>query len=146
MRREGLKTYSFGTPVPFFFEKLSQVFESLRKPPHGFLPGQKEKPLRVFFLCSNSTLCSNFFPKVSGDSDNEFRHGSASAPEHAGKRVPPLLPLRVRPRTHRFPFSFCLRGIYFSEWAIGSRAGFSLKGETDGIQTTVLSTLIFTLT
>ena len=73
---------------------------------------------------------------------NEFRHGSASAPEHAGKRVPPLLPLRVRPRTIASHSRFVCAGFLFSEWAIGSRVGFSLKGETDGIQTTVLPTFL----
>ena len=37
---------------------------------------------------------------------------------------------------------FVCAGFLFSEWAIVSRAGFSLKGETDGIQTTVLSTYL----
>ena len=89
--------------------------------------------------CSNTTLCSNFFPKVSGDSDNEFRHSPASAPEHAGRvflhfccPAPPSSP--SLPILVLFARDFLFRN---------GRLGFgrvSPKGETDGIQTTVLTT------
>jgi len=54
-------------------------------------------------------------------------------------RVPPLLPFRTALIPIASNSGFVCAGFPFSEWAIGLRAGFSLKGETDGIQTTVLS-------
>ena len=53
--------------------------------------------------------------------------GSASAPEHAGKRVPPLLPFPYRPHPIASHSGFVCAGFPFSEWAIGLRAGFSLR-------------------
>src|SRR3989344_7251066 len=80
---------------------------------------------------------------MSGDSDNEFRHGIARCYETRPKAclsAPSLC------RTALIPIAshsrFVCAGFPFSERAIGLWAGFSLKGETDGIQTTVLSTFL----
>ena len=44
---------------------------------------------------------------------DEFRHSPASAPEHAVRRVPPLMLFCVRPRLAPDPMLFCLTRIFF---------------------------------
>ena len=64
----------------------------------------------------------------------EFRHSPASAPEHAVRACSSAFAVLCQPSFPSLPILnlFCA-GFLFSEWAIGLRAGFSLKGETDGI-------------
>ena len=98
----------------------------------------------------NFILCANFFrTKVSGDSDNEFRHDRASTPANRTSlpygissrlaSVPaPSHPPSPRHRIHSRFFG----ATSFLIWYVGGGLGrVSPKGETDGIQTTVLPTL-----
>ena len=64
---------------------------------------------------------------------DEFRHGSASAPEHAGS-VFLRFCCSVPPSSRHHAFCFVWRGFLFFDlvWWWRARSGFS-KGETDGI-------------
>jgi len=92
----------------------------------------KRKNVSCFFVFSRGWIFSKmertffflvFCPEVSGQvaGRREFRHSSLLS---EFRPSPPSLS----------PFLFCLRGISFFGMGEGVRAGFSLKGETDGIQ------------